>query len=78
MAKFQVMMKSPDAVGDAYTEAAKAEVAKIEGIDEEERELLFDERYSKIKEACSKWFEYDEYLQVEVDTDAGTCTVVEC
>lgn len=29
-----------------------------------------------MKELCKKWFEYGEYLTVEIDTDAKTCTVV--
>jgi hypothetical protein len=29
-----------------------------------------------VARAIQKWFEYEEYLTVEVDTDAGTCTVL--
>jgi hypothetical protein len=29
-----------------------------------------------VERAIRKWFEYEEYLEVEVDTEAGTCTVL--
>lgn len=28
------------------------------------------------KRAADKWFKYGEYLTVQIDTDAGTCTVM--
>ena len=78
MAKFRVMMKNPDAVGNAIDQAAHEEVDAIKGVSDEEREDLFDSRQSSIGESVSKWFEYKEYLTVEVDTDADTCVVIPC
>lgn len=34
-------------------------------------------RREKVAKLCSKWFRYGEYLAVEIDTEAGTCTVLE-
>jgi hypothetical protein len=30
----------------------------------------------KVQELCSTWFSYGEYLTVEIDTEAKTCTVL--
>lgn len=42
--KFKVTMKDPDTLGDAITVAVRAEIAKIEGLDADDREALFDNR----------------------------------
>lgn len=73
--KFRVTMKDPDTLYDAIGEAVKAEVAKIEGLSPEDREDVLENRCASTRELCSQWFEYGEYLTVEIDTDAGTATV---
>ena len=30
-----------------------------------------------VKDLCSKWIEYGEYVRLDIDTEAGTCTVQE-
>ena len=47
------------------------------GLDKDEQEVLLEYRSEKVYEQCGKWFEYGEYLVVEIDTDAGTCIVKE-
>lgn len=74
--KFKVTMKDPDTLHDAIREAAKESLSDIQGIDDEEKESLIDQRVESNMEICRKWFEYSEYLTVEIDTDAGTCVVV--
>lgn len=66
--KFRVTMKSPDCVSHAVAEAIEDNPGKEDEIDS----------------AISKWFEYhetpferEEYLEVEIDTVAGTCIVIE-
>lgn len=73
--KFQVSFKDPDALHECIRYAVKAEVAKLE-LPEDEAEALIELRQEKVSEQCSKWFGYGEYLAVDIDTDAGTCTVV--
>lgn len=73
--KFKVTMKDPDTLGDAIDEAVRADIAKIEGITDEDREAIFDGRREAVSNITSKWFEYGEYLTVEIDTDAQTATV---
>ena len=75
--KFIVSMKDPDTLHDAIEEAVKEELTKIADVQEDERELLLEKRIEKVSELCRKWFEYGEYLVVEIDTDAKTCIVVE-
>lgn len=74
--KFRVTMKDPDTLGDAINEACKEEVSRIPGLDDEERDVVIEERRGKVAALCGQWFEYGEYLCVEVDTEAGTCVVV--
>jgi hypothetical protein len=72
--KFIVTMKDPDALHDAVFEAVKTEVGGLE-LPDEEKELIKEARFKKVYELCGKWFEYGEYLRVEIDTESKTCTV---
>ena len=58
--KFTVTMKNPDCVSQAVEDALFYNPGKEE----------------VIEVAINEWFEYNEYLEVEVDTDAGTCVVI--
>lgn len=71
--KFTVSMKCPDALEYAITNAVACQSASLdmEHGEREDHEPLYDQ----LKRVCSRWFRYDEYLTVEVDTEAGTCTV---
>ena len=59
--KFRVTMKNPDCVSQAVDDAIA---------DEPHKEV-------EIKLAISQWFEYNEYLEVEIDTESDTCIVIE-
>lgn len=73
--KFRVQMKDPDTLGDAIAEAVAEDVAALSN-DAEEREAVAAIRREKAENVAAKWFEYGEYLTVEIDTEAGTCVVV--
>lgn len=32
---------------------------------------------AEIKNLCDKWFKWGEYVTLEIDTEAGTCIVLE-
>lgn len=32
---------------------------------------------AEIKKLCDKWFKWGEYVTLEIDTDTGTCVVLE-
>lgn len=74
--KFRVQMKDPDTLHDAMREAVEEDVKKIPGLTEEEQEAVQGKRLETISDLCARWFEYGEYLQVEIDTEAATCVVV--
>lgn len=75
--KFSVCMKDPDTLHDAVEEAVKAEVsAAFPALDADEQAALCKTRCESVRKVCSRWFEYGEYLEVEIDTEAKTCTVV--
>ena len=67
-------MKDPDCVYDAVQDAMKD--LKIDGVSEDEMVELREKREEQTRDLCDKWFEYGEYLTVEVDTEAKTCTVI--
>jgi len=73
--KFKVTMKDPDTLHDAIQEAAE-KYAKALGLDADETEAIVEMRREKFSEACGHWFEYGEYLTVEIDTEQMTCEVV--
>lgn len=74
--KFRVTMKDPDTLYDAAQEAAEENLASVDNIAEHEKETLVEGRVEDLKEVASKWFEYGEYLTVEIDTEAKTCVVI--
>lgn len=73
--KITVSFKNPDALDESIDESFQD--LKIEGLDEEELEAVKETRKAETKEICEKWFKWGEYLTVEVDTEAKTCTVIE-
>jgi hypothetical protein len=71
--KIKVTMKDPDTLRDAIVDVVSETVSDMP---EDEREAVMDCRIEKAKEVARTWFEYGEYLTVEIDTDAKTCVVV--
>lgn len=75
--KFRVEMKDPDTLYDAINEALKAQLKAENITDKDEIESLSELRYNREAKLCARWFRYQEYLAVDIDTDAGTCVVVD-
>lgn len=71
--KFKVTMKDPDTLHDAITQAIMD--LPLIGLSDAEAEAVRDIRNREVSALCERWFEYGEYLTVEVDTDAETCIV---
>lgn len=74
--KFTVTMKDPDTLHDCIRDAVRDDVEKLESLSAEEKEALVETRIEDAAQVASKWFEYGEYLRVEIDTKALTCTVL--
>ena len=73
--KFKVTMKDPGTLQDAISDAVTDDLAKIEGLSDDDRENLLDGRKSAAAKVTAKWFKWGEYVTVEIDTDAQTATV---
>lgn len=73
--KIKITFKDPDALLDCIDDAI--EDLEIKGLDEDELAAVKEEKKDKAMELCGKWFEYGEYLTVEVDTEKETCKVLE-
>lgn len=73
--KLIITFKDPDTAMDARNEAVKEQLRES-NLPEGEQELLHEARYAKLKEFTDKWLEYDEYISVEFDTEAGTAVVL--
>lgn len=75
--KIRITMKDPDGPYNCAHEAVRASLRSIEGIDDEEREVLLEERFSETMSKLKRWLDYGEYIRVEFDLEAGTATVLE-
>ena len=74
--KFKVTLKSPDGVYYSIREAATLSVETMRLPVDEAQELI-ETRTEELLDFSKKWIEGGEYLTVEMDTEAGTCVVVE-
>jgi hypothetical protein len=72
--KFKIQMKDPDGVSSSITDAIAESVAAMD-LPDDEKELLEETRTEKVNETLREWFEYGEYVTIEVDTDTMTATV---
>ena len=61
--KFIVTFKNPDALDDSITQAVW-------------NGSLTHDKIEKAKKVCRKFFEYGAYVNVEVDIEKGTATVI--
>lgn len=73
--KFKVYMKDPDVLHDGIEEAIDEDL-KSSGLPDDEQEALREIRFEKASDVASKWFQYGEYLTVEIDTEKETIRVV--
>lgn len=73
--KFTVTMKDPDGVYDSIEEAVRESI-KAMGLPEDEAEALTEARTETVKKTTGKFFRYGEYVDIEIDTEAGTATVL--
>lgn len=70
--KFKVYMKDPDSLYDGIEESLE----KPENLNEEEWELIKEKRIEDAQEIASKWFQWGEYVLIEVDTVEKTARIV--
>lgn len=73
--KFTITMKDPDGVYTSVHEAASESVEEMDFEDPDEELDIVERREEKINTFIQSWIEYGEYVTLEFDTEAGTCTV---
>jgi predicted RNA-binding protein (virulence factor B family) len=66
-------MKDTDTLYEAEREFAKED---IKHLSEDEQELLLERRVEKLGAITNMWFEYGEYLTVEIDVDNKSIRVM--
>lgn len=75
--KFQVTFKDPDGPYDSMLDAKNDYLATLPAeMTSEEKEAAADARWEALNEALSEWCWCGEYVTIEIDTEAGTATVV--
>ena len=72
--KIKIHLKDSDVLHEGIAEAYQD--LKIEGVSEEEMEGIKEKRCEEATELANDWFEYGEYLTVEMDTETKTIRVV--
>lgn len=75
MPKIQITLKDPDTLYDAVSDFVTQELANS-GLPEDEQELLRETREEKYRDVCSIYFQYGEYVTIEIDTETSKARVV--
>lgn len=76
--KIKIQLHDPDALYVSVKDAiSKERRAEPDFLTDQQAASMTDMRIDNVKEIASKWFEYDEYVTLEIDTEAGTCIVLE-
>jgi len=70
---FRVMMKDPDQLREGINDVLDIELSDMP---EDEAEAIREIRMDKALDVAGQWFEYAEYLTVEIDTEKETIRVV--
>lgn len=73
--KIKITLKDPDGVADSLDDAVIASIPSAI-TDKEERSALYELRREKIIDDVKEWISWNEYVSIEIDTDAGTATVL--
>lgn len=73
--KLTITMKDPDGFYESFKDSVRASVDSL-GLSSDEANAVYEVRAEQVREKLSRWFEYDEYVTIEVDLDAMTATVV--
>lgn len=77
--KIQVTFKDPDTLIDTFADEEKLlsfELVQKLGISKEAANVEAQKRLEKLRNFASNYFEWGEYVTIELDDEAGTATVV--
>lgn len=70
----KITMKDPDGFSESLSDAIDGSLVELS--DQDEQEALREVRHEEVKKVLEKWFKYDEYISLEIDTDKETITVL--
>lgn len=73
--KIRLTFKDPDGVSESLDGFVKDSLKGL-NLSSDEAEALFDIRREKLAEALEPWVTYEEYVTIEIDTEAKTAEVV--
>jgi hypothetical protein len=73
--KIKIIFKDPDALQECVADGVRQKFERGDMSDEEASAVL-NLRETHVLELAEKWFQWGEYLKVEIDTEAETCTVI--
>lgn len=74
--KFTITMKDPDGVQESVGQEVRKQMMAITDLDADVREEMREALGDKLYLAASRWLRYGEYVDLEIDTDAGTCVMI--
>lgn len=74
--KIQLVFKNPDVIYEAIDEFEEKLRETRDDLTEDEIQQRVEECREEVKEVAAKWLEYGEYVNLEIDTIAKTCTVI--
>lgn len=69
-------MKDPDGPQIALDEAVQKRSAEFPSMSEREREKFEEGVREELSDHVYKWLNYGEYVDFEIDTEAGTATLI--
>lgn len=72
--KIKITLKDPDTLYDAISDAVNE--LEIDGLDSDELEAVRELRKETFREVAAEWFEFGEYVTLEMDTEEQTIKVL--
>ena len=76
--KIKLTLKDPDGVSECVRENVEDYISRhYSGMDHDEAETIAEVRTEIVEDSIQKWVEFNEYVTIEIDTEAGTATVLE-
>lgn len=74
--KFTVTMKDPDGLDMSIDDAIQDDES-LQTMAKDEQKAVIGARKQRMRDVCKRWFEYGEYIRIEIDMEAGTATVLD-
>ena len=73
--KFKITLKDPDGVDEALKQVAKEAADAPLGLLDSARKRIQERVYTELPDQISKWVLWQEYVTIEIDTEAQTAVV---